>query len=409
MGPGGALLALWLPTLLIAHAFAAGWLWRAWKLMRGRAAAPGRHHKAMPLYVHTGTTVPVHSPLARGLASPESKPRLVHAVALPPPPHDPQSSVLLLEWTTVSCSYSTPGGKVRHVLANVSGCVAASELHALLGPSGAGKSSLLDVLAGRKTTGRLAGTVRLDGMQLRGTAAAAAAGMAYMPQDDHFIPVMTCYEVLAFHASLQLGHHLQVAREAAAPPVLHDALAAVGLLQHADTLVGGALPGGLVLRGLSGGERRRLSLAVALLGSPCGLLADEPTSGLDAYAALSVAESLRSLTRRGRIVVAAVHQPRSAVWGLFDTVTLLASGLLVYHGPTAGLVPWLSGELGYVYDPALHGLASDWALDLVTVEFEKPQVVTICAPICTCMYAILSVQQVLCIVHFTFTLNCKCL
>lgn len=55
-------------------------------------------------------------------------------------------------------------------------------------------------------------------------------------------------------------------------------------------------------------------------------------------------------------------------------VTLLASGLLVYHGPTAGLVPWLSDTLGYCYEPAIHGLMSDWALDLVVVDFNKTQV-----------------------------------
>jgi hypothetical protein len=55
-------------------------------------------------------------------------------------------------------------------------------------------------------------------------------------------------------------------------------------------------------------------------------------------------------------------------------VTLLASGLLIYHGPTGGMVPWLSGQLGYSYLPAAHGLASDWALDLVVVEFAKPGV-----------------------------------
>lgn len=55
-------------------------------------------------------------------------------------------------------------------------------------------------------------------------------------------------------------------------------------------------------------------------------------------------------------------------------VTLLASGLLMYHGTAAGMVPWLSGQLGYCYDPLRHGLASDWALDLVVVEFNKPRV-----------------------------------
>ncbi|WIA10023.1 hypothetical protein OEZ85_010235 [Tetradesmus obliquus] len=279
-------------------------------------------------------------------------------------------------------------------------------MQALLGPSGAGKSSLLDILAQRKATGAVAGSLLLDGQPV--TRSAYSRRIAYVPQDDNFSPIMTSLEVLAFHAAMQLPgvssskqieacqlqgvavcagsseaqqqQQQQQQQKAASKRhsrvgelAVQEVLNTVGLSKHASTLVGGRLPGGLLLRGLSSGERRRLSIAVGVLASPSILFLDEPTSGLDSFAALSVMSHLQGLAHASRkAVVAAIHQPRSAIWSLFDKVTLLASGLLIYHGPTSGMVPWLSGQLGYSYEPAAQGLASDWALDLVVVEFAKP-------------------------------------
>jgi ABC-type multidrug transport system ATPase subunit len=85
--------------------------------------------------------------------------------------------------------------------------------------------------------------------------------------------------------------------------------------------VGGSLPGGLMLRGLSGGERRRLSIAAGILAEPAVLFLDEPTSGLDSFAALSVMTHLQGMARgSGRIIISTIHQPRSAIWEMFDRV-----------------------------------------------------------------------------------------
>jgi ABC-type multidrug transport system ATPase subunit len=67
----------------------------------------------------------------------------------------------------------------------------------------------------------------------------------------------------------------------------------------------------------------------------------------------------RMVREQSHVVIASIHQPRSAIWLMFDAVTLLASGRLMYHGPREGITPWF-GSLGYHYDPSLHGVPSDW-------------------------------------------------
>jgi ABC-type Mn2+/Zn2+ transport system ATPase subunit len=85
--------------------------------------------------------------------------------------------------------------------------------------------------------------------------------------------------------------------------------------------VGGTLPGGLMMRGLSGGERKRLSIAAGILAAPAVLFLDEPTSGLDSFAALSVMGYLQRMARAAEhIIISTIHQPRNAIWQMFDQV-----------------------------------------------------------------------------------------
>jgi ABC-type multidrug transport system ATPase subunit len=102
-----------------------------------------------------------------------------------------------------------------------------------------------------------------------------------------------------------------------------EVLAAMGLKHKQRTMVGGTLPGGLMLRGLSGGERKRLSIAAGILAAPSIVFLDEPTSGLDSFAALTVMGYLKRMARdNGHVVIASIHQPRSAIWSMFDKVRL---------------------------------------------------------------------------------------
>jgi ABC-type multidrug transport system ATPase subunit len=316
-----------------------------------------------------------------------------------------------LEWQGVGCSYQTPAG-VKEVLADVWGVAQPGEMQALLGPSGAGKSTFMDILALRKSVGTLSGRLLVNGAR---ATKRFIKQTAYVPQEDNFVPTMTAWEVMNFYAEVRCVLVLLVAccllccscvcftqpqthRAATLSHRLHtpppknththththphankqkiilprdwppqrrkerirEVLAEVGLAHAHRTIVGGALPGGLMMRGLSGGERKRLAIATGILAAPSVLFLDEPTSGLDSFAALTVMGYLRRMVReQNHVVVASIHQPRSAIWLMFDAVTLLASGRLMYHGPRDGVAAWF-GSLGYAYDPLLHGVPSDW-------------------------------------------------
>ena len=219
-----------------------------------------------------------------------------------------------LEWRGLGCSYRTSGG-AKVVLADVWGAARPGEMQALLGPSGAGKSTLMDILAQRKSTGELTGALLANGAP---PGADFVRMCAYVPQYDNFVPVMTAGEVMAFYAGIILPRDWAKAQRAArAEAVLED----MGLAHAANTLVGGESPGGLLVRGLSGGERKRLSIAAGILAAPSVVFLDEPTTGLDSFAALTVMGYMKRMARdSGHAVIASIHQPRSAIWSMFDTV-----------------------------------------------------------------------------------------
>jgi ABC-type multidrug transport system ATPase subunit len=275
---------------------------------------------------------------------------------------------MVMEWQDIGCSYNTSAG-MKTVLKNVWGRADPGDMLALMGPSGAGKSTLMDILAGRKSVGNLTGAVLVNGRPRK--QAEFARKTAYVPQDDNFMPTMTVIETCHYYATLTLPRHWS---KATVKERIKEVLAAMGLSHTLNTLVGGTLPGGIILRGLSGGERKRLSIATGIMSTPCIVFLDEPTSGLDSFAALSVMSYMKSMAAGGQTVVSSIHQPRAAIWALFDSVTLLSMGHLMYFGPREDLVSWFTDGCGYPYDPKMHGLASDWVMDLVNIGFKKPEV-----------------------------------
>ena len=221
----------------------------------------------------------------------------------------------------------------RRILRDVTAVLRPGRMVALMGPSGAGKTSLLDVFSGRVGGGGsssiVTGRVLLDGKPL--TPLRLMRDSAYVPQRDAILPAFTAREAVQFTALLQLGKNFSVRdRLGRAEQVLRR----MGLgSRAAQTRVGAAMS-----RGLSGGEVKRVSLALGLLNDPQVLLCDEPTSGLDSATALDVMRVVASLAHtEGKTVCVTIHQPSPAIFDLFDDVLALKSGQLAYFGPAGDL------------------------------------------------------------------------
>ncbi|KAF0902539.1 hypothetical protein E2562_017937, partial [Oryza meyeriana var. granulata] len=172
-------------------------------------------------------------------------------------------------------------------------------------------------------------------------------------QDDVLHPHLTVRETLLFCAMLRLPTSAPASAKAAAAEAV---IAELGLAACADTIVGNAF-----VRGVSGGERKRVSIGHEMLVNPSLLVLDEPTSGLDSTAAARLVATLSSLARKGRTVVMSVHQPSTRVYRMFDSVLLLAEGSCLYFGAGRDAMDYFA-SVGF--SPAFHVNPADFMLDL---------------------------------------------
>ncbi|XP_052195712.1 LOW QUALITY PROTEIN: ABC transporter G family member STR2-like [Diospyros lotus] len=209
------------------------------------------------------------------------------------------------------------------------GCITA-----VMGPSGAGKSTFLDGLAGRIASGSLKGRVSLDGAEMSPSLIKRTS--AYIMQDDRLFPMLTVYETLMFAADFRLGPISSSDKKQRVDKLIEQ----LGLSSSRNTYIGdeGA-------RGVSGGERRRVSIGVDIIHGPSLLFLDEPTSGLDSTSAHSVIEKVHDIARSGSTVILTIHQPSSRIQLLLDHLIILARGQLMYQGSPKDVALHL-GRLG---------------------------------------------------------------
>ena len=259
----------------------------------------------------------------------------------------------------------SPNVEVKTILSHISGETEGGTLLALMGPSGSGKTSLLNALAFRVPRGpgaEITGTVLADG-RVVATPGQMARMSAYVEQEDALFALSTVRETLMFAAQLRLGPEVPLEEKKRAVELV---IADLGLVAAADTCVGNE-----VIRGISGGERKRVAIGMDLLHDPKLIFMDEPTSGLDAFQALNVMTTLKHLARdKGRTVVASVHQPRSSIYALVDQLVLLSGGRLMYAGDGGSKCSAHFASLGAPvptdFNPADH------FLDAISVDFRSP-------------------------------------
>lgn len=207
---------------------------------------------------------------------------------------------------------------------------------ALMGPSGSGKTTLLDVVSGRKNTGKIEGEVLFGGA--RAPLGSLKDAIGYVEQFDTLIGELTVRDMLMYTAQLRLPVSMSMEDKTARVTEVLDRLA---LNKCAGTVIGSVLK-----RGISGGQAKRVNIALSLISRPGLLFLDEPTSGLDSFMANEVATCLADLAREGRTVVCTIHSPTAKAFSLFDELLMLKSGRTVYNGPTEGAVPFLETVAG---------------------------------------------------------------
>lgn len=243
----------------------------------------------------------------------------------------------------------------RTILKGITGTASPGEILAILGPSGSGKSTLLNALAGR-LRGGLSGTIiandrRLGRSMLRRT--------GFVAQDDVLYPHLTVRETLVFCALLRLPRSLGRQEKVAAAEAV---IAELGLAKCEDTIIGNSF-----VRGVSGGERKRVSIAHEMLVNPSVLVLDEPTSGLDSTAAHRLMATLGSLAQKGKTVVTSVHQPSSRVYQMFDSVLVLSEGRSLYFGKGRDAMSYFE-SVGFA--PAFPMNPADFLLDLANGVYQ---------------------------------------
>lgn len=217
----------------------------------------------------------------------------------------------------------------RDLLKNVSGQLYGG-ICAVMGPSGSGKSTLLNCLAVRLDPAmEVTGEIRLNGRTYSGGDLKLVAG--YVMQDDLLNDTLTVEETLQYTAKLRCPPDFTSEQRQAQ---VDKALSQVGLTHTRNTLVGSPLR-----KGISGGERKRLCVALELITEPKLLFLDEPTSGLDSVTALSLVETLRDLAHSGSCtIMCTIHQPQSKIYSLFDDLILLQAGEIMYQGSARGAI-----------------------------------------------------------------------
>ncbi|KAF8922765.1 hypothetical protein BGZ58_003813, partial [Dissophora ornata] len=280
-------------------------------------------------------------------------------IALP----DDEATKLMAEHIPATLMFKDMGYTVgsKEVVMQVSGIVKPGQLMAIMGGSGAGKTSLLDILARRHKSGIVRGNIYVNGRTVSSQEYKQVVG--YVDQEDTLMSTLTVYETILYSALLRLPRAMSF--EAKRFRVL-ETMSELGILSIKDMKIGASGQ-----RSISGGEKRRVSIACELVTSPSILFLDEPTSGLDSYNAYNVVECLVTLARTyHRTVVCTIHQPRSNIFAMFDQLVLMAKGQLVYSGETRGLNGHFR-SLGHVC-PEGYNMA-DYMLDLTMYTGKAPK------------------------------------
>jgi len=268
----------------------------------------------------------------------------------------PSGNGSVFKFTNICYSVTNRKTKTqKKLLQDISATIESGGVLAIMGPSGAGKTTLINVLTSSAFGGVATGEITLDGKAI--SSSSFIKDCYVVAQQDNHWAYLTCKETMIYAAELYLGSDTS-----GAETLVNSILKKMGLETCKDTKVGNQF-----IQGLSGGQKRRLSIALALIKSPKIIFLDEPTSGLDAAAAANIMREIKELAvAEGIIVVATIHQPSTKVYEGFDQVMILSGGRLAYTGKASSAIAYFEG-IGHTIDQFTN--PAEFFLDLVNNDF----------------------------------------
>lgn len=248
-----------------------------------------------------------------------------------------------------------PERPVHNILKNISCDAKAGEILAIVGPSGAGKSTLLEILAGRIRPGGAKNSILVNERPVNPSQFRRISG--YVTQEDALLPFLTVKETLMYSARFRLPASVsKLEKEAKVEALISE----LGLAHVSSNRIGDES-----IRGVSGGERRRVSIGVDVIHDPAVLFLDEPTSGLDSAAALHVVEMLHAMAKKpqSRTIILTIHQPSYRILNLINSILILTKGSVAHHGSLKSLHDSLESA-GRKIPPQLNAL--EYAMEIIS-------------------------------------------
>jgi len=239
----------------------------------------------------------------------------------------------------------------KEILHGINGSFRSSQLTAIMGPSGCGKSTLLNVLAGYSISGSSGQVYLNDSLREEKQMANISC---YIQQDDYVRDLLTVRESMTIAAHLKLSTTVSAISKASQ---VEDLLDAMGLSVHGDTIT----------KRLSGGQKKRLSIALELITNPSILFLDEPTTGLDSQSCSHFVSLIADLAHnQSRTMVCTLHQPSALLFEKFDQIYALSSGQCIYQGPPNFVIPYFAERT--IVCPPYHNPA-DFLIEVAIGEY----------------------------------------
>lgn len=265
-------------------------------------------------------------------------------------------SPVVLTWKNLNVSV-TKKGKTKVLLNDISGCINGG-FWAIMGSSGGGKTTLLNALSLRLDSYiNLTGDLMMNGSPY--TKGYLKNMSAYVMQDDVLMAELSVEETMTFTAKMRMNKNSSVEERQARSDELLELL---GIDHVKDVKVGNSIK-----KGISGGERKRLCIAMELLNRPSLLFLDEPTSGLDSATSLTVCSALKALATRGECtIVCTIHQPQQQIFELFDNLILMKKGSVMFQGSASKAIDYLRDTLRM--DVPEHANTADYLIDMLASE-----------------------------------------